>query len=85
MLTLHKRHICFIYSVLHLANYYLSYEYQISNEDWYTDVSFLLEKIKLWSISLITQTISNIIKELCEIHDGITFCPGLNYVLLLYV
>ena len=58
---------------------YLSYKYQISNEDWNTDVSFLLGKVKLSTdISLNTQTVCNTIIELCEIRDDITVCPGLD-------
>ena len=78
--TLHKRHISFIYSVIHHDKYltrsilrvklsmfnsvyaencrYLSYKYQISNEDWDADVSFVVGNVKLRTdLSLNTETL----------------------------
>ena len=63
-------------SVFALKNSYLSFEYQITREDWNKQRSFILGKFK---IPLYLQTPCQTFVELCNIRDGMSFCDGLNY------
>ena len=57
---------------------YLSFIYQITREDWNKPDSFLLRKVK-FKTTLHVQSTCRTIVELFNIHDGLSFCAGLNY------
>ena len=63
------------------ANYkYLSYKYNISQDEWFTDLSHLIKKvdIKFHKDFQNQSTVNTIIVELCAIRDDVTECGVLS-------
>ena len=63
---------------------YLSFKYQITREDWNKPHSFLLGKVKFKTPRHVQSTCQTIV-ELCNIHDGLSFCDGLNYSIIICI
>ena len=62
------------------ANYkYLSYKYNISQDEWFTDLSHLIKKVDIkFHKDFQNQSTVNTIVELCAIRDDVTECGVLS-------
>ena len=77
MLLLSKLH-C-INSTFAMNNKYLSYKYEISEQDWLSDVAHLLGRVKMKFKSIYGEhSLSIIIRELCDIRDNNRSCDILD-------
>ena len=62
------------------ANFkYLSYKYNISQDEWFTDFSHLIKKVDIkFHKDFQNQSTVNTIVELCVIRDDVTECGVLS-------
>ena len=62
------------------ANYkYLSYKYNISQDEWFTDLSHLIKKVDIkFHKDFQNQSTVNTIVELCAIRDDVTECGSVS-------
>ena len=62
------------------ANFkYLSYKYNISQDEWFTDLSHLIEKVDIkYHKDFQNQSTANTIVELCTIRGDVTECGVLS-------
>ena len=63
------------------ANYkYLSYKYNICQDDWFMDVTLLIAKIQVqFEKETLNRSNAHTIVELCAIRDGIANCDIMSY------
>ena len=58
---------------------YLSYKYNISQDEWFTDLSHLIKKVDIkFQKDFQNQSTVNTIVELCAIRDDVTECGVLS-------
>ena len=53
---------------------YLSYRYNISHDDWYKDISYLIGKVKLKFKDFQSRNSVQTLVEIGAIHDGLSTC-----------